>query len=409
MTGPSEGRVNRSGPLLDSRARTGDHETMTNATTLEMIRKQAEDAMDGPAPDRPAAPPDTSCVCPYCGHRERANAEECSECRGLFEPLSRIATQNAMGPWQLRDEANPFRPGCSIETLRALISRGKLTRETVLRGPATKQFWKRAGEIRGVSHFLGLCYSCKGSANAKDHFCRSCGASFVAESDRNWLGLDAVRPIASPPVSASVETEPKTRQDRAEEQPVAATAPPATGGFVDLFGGPPSASSSASAAPMQRVRREKRQRAVAVRQAVAAATIALCAAALSVAIWAASAAQAVNSQKAAADEATEPVHEADGTARVGEVEGVVAESSPTVTPAADTQPIPESWHARLQAASALGESDDIESLEEAVVILRQLAREAPQAAASEGLADQIERIERRVDDLTIRKFLRKGS
>ena len=381
---------------------------MTNATTLEMIRKQAEDAIDGPAPARPAVPPDTSSVCPYCGHREQAHAEQCSECRGLFEPLSRIATQNAMGPWHLRDDANPFRPGCSIETLRALISRGKLTRDTVLRGPTTKQFWRRAGEIRGVAHFLGLCHSCKGSATAKDHFCRSCGASFVAENDRNWLGLDAVRSLPTPMLGADTETEPKARPERAAEQSAPGSAAPVGGGFVDLFGDAPSSPSSAQ--PLRRAGRERRQRAGAVRQAVAAATIALCAAALSVAVWAASAAHAVNSQKADADTtpgAAGQIESHDTTPMGQTATDETASQQPVTQPDAALS-TPESWKVRLAAGLALSESDEIASLEEAVAILRQLAKEAPQAAASEGLADRIEAIERRVDDLTIRKFLRKG-
>ena len=43
--------------------------------------------------------------------------EKCEECGGLFEPLSRQATQISMGPWYIRDRNNPYRPGCSYEVL----------------------------------------------------------------------------------------------------------------------------------------------------------------------------------------------------------------------------------------------------------------------------------------------------
>jgi hypothetical protein len=379
---------------------------MTNATTLEMIRRQAEGAMDGPAPARPAAPPDASAVCPYCGHREHANAEECSECRGLFEPLSRIATQNAMGPWQLRDEANPFRPGCSIETLRALIGRGKITRETVLRGPTTRQFWMRAAEIRGVAHLLGSCHACKGAATAKDHFCRSCGASFVAENDRNWLGLDAVRPLTATAIGSQGETEPKATPAPGPHEHPATPGPEMAGsGFVDLFAGPIGSPHSPAPYSIRSGGRERRQRARSVRHAITAATVALCAAALSVAVWAASAAQAVSGSP----EPKAPASEAEITGETGSPSGHSTSASPVPAQAQPdaTLPVPESWHVRLTAALALGEADDIKSLEQAVSILRQLEQEAPQAAADEGLSERIEALERRVDDLTIRKFLRK--
>ena len=265
---------------------------MSHTTTLDSIRRQAEGTLEGPAPTRPACPPSATKVCPYCGHRAGASHEECPECRGLFEPLSRIATQNAMGPWQIRDEANPFRPGCSLDTLRAMIRRGKLTRETVLRGPTTNQFWTRAAEIQGVAHLLGACHACAGKATPSEHFCRTCGASFVAQNDRNWMGLDAVRPLTTS-VSNAVEHKPSGRVSGAPE-PIHASASPESGAgeFASLFATGPQPTTNA---PISRLSaRESRRRANAVGHAVAAATVALCAAALSVAVWAASAAQAVN-------------------------------------------------------------------------------------------------------------------
>ena len=71
--------------------------------------------------------------CPYCGTANDAQAYECGSCGGVFEPLSRQATQNAMGPWFVRDESNPFSPGCAYETLRRMVARGKVKPETVLR------------------------------------------------------------------------------------------------------------------------------------------------------------------------------------------------------------------------------------------------------------------------------------
>ena len=56
-------------------------------------------------------------LCPYCGNTQKT-PDRCEGCGGLFEPLSRKATQIKMGPWFIRDKNNPFRPGCSYEVLR---------------------------------------------------------------------------------------------------------------------------------------------------------------------------------------------------------------------------------------------------------------------------------------------------
>lgn len=380
---------------------------MSHATTLDSIRKHAENALDGPAPPRPAAPPGATKVCPYCGHREGAQAEACSECRGLFEPLSRIATQNAMGPWQIRDESNPFRPGCSIETLRALIRRGKLTRESVLRGPTTKQFWMRAAQIQGVANLLGVCHACAHAADASEHFCRSCGASFLAGNDRNWVGLDPVRPVPQTPPAAPLasaaragDAEPKASPAPAPMVPAPGTMPAAD--FADLFAAPAAPSAGRGPATREAIR-ESRHRANAVGHAVAAATVALCAAALSVAVWAASAAHAVGSADAA------PTTPSESPAGVPGPTGPAspdAGQSAAPTTAGPTPEELEAWRVRIATAATLSQSDDIKSLEEAVVILRDVQKDAPEAVRPADLGASIESLERRIDDLTIRKFLR---
>jgi len=130
-------------------------------------------------------------LCPYCGH-ESGSTQQCEKCRGLFEPLSRQASQNAMGPWFLRDESMPFRPGFSYETLRLMVSRGRVTRESILRGPTTRQFWTRATGVPGVSHLLGVCHACQHPVSPKHLSCPTCGTAFSHEADRQYLGLGAV-------------------------------------------------------------------------------------------------------------------------------------------------------------------------------------------------------------------------
>ena len=54
-----------------------------------------------------------------------------------------------------RERGRPFRPGCSYETLVTLIERGQITKNTILRGPTTKQFWTVAKRTPGISHLFG--------------------------------------------------------------------------------------------------------------------------------------------------------------------------------------------------------------------------------------------------------------
>jgi hypothetical protein len=137
-------------------------------------------------------PMPTLVICPYCGH-ESPNHARCDRCRGLMDPLSRQASQNAMGPWFIRDEVAPFRPGCSYETLRSLVAKGRVTRESVLRGPSTRQFWTRATSVPGVAHLLGECHACHTRVSADFERCPSCAASFACATDRQGLGLAPVR------------------------------------------------------------------------------------------------------------------------------------------------------------------------------------------------------------------------
>ncbi len=133
-------------------------------------------------------------ICPYCGDTQ-PSGDRCRHCKGLFEPLSRQATHNAMGPWFVRDPNNPFQPGCSYETLVKLIDAGRVSKYTIIRGPTTKQFWTIAKHTPGVAHLLGYCHHCDAAVNKKDLGCPQCGAPFGAYLDRNFLGLPEVKPM----------------------------------------------------------------------------------------------------------------------------------------------------------------------------------------------------------------------
>lgn len=153
---------------------------------------------------RPDLPPHPKAarpvLCPYCGEIS-ADVNRCHACGGFFDPLSRQASQNAMGGWYIRDAARPFRPGCSYETLKDLVRRGKITPDTVIRGPTTRQFWTFAGRAPSVANLLGRCHNCHAEVRPDDYMCAACGAAFTPEHDRQHLGLGPVHllPNQAPP------------------------------------------------------------------------------------------------------------------------------------------------------------------------------------------------------------------
>ena len=140
------------------------------------------------------APVLRSLVCPYCG-TITPDTGRCEACNGRFDPLSRQATQNQMGPWSIRDDQTPFRPGCTYETIARLIEQGKISSETILRGPSTRQFWTLARHTPGIANLLGICHSCQGVVKVDAFACPSCHVSFAAERDRQHLGLGPSRPL----------------------------------------------------------------------------------------------------------------------------------------------------------------------------------------------------------------------
>jgi|TARA_R110000782_G_scaffold20675_19_gene55904 hypothetical protein len=161
-------------------------------------------------------------LCPYCGG-VTAQTGRCTACGGRFDPLSRQATQNHMGPWAIRDDRAPHRPGCTYETLCRLIDAGSVGLDSVVRGPSTRQFWTLARHTPGVSHRLGVCHNCREPV-ARDAFqCPSCHAPFTVDRDRQHLGVGPFRPLpgqgtpevmalhAGPARSAGVEPKDFTR------------------------------------------------------------------------------------------------------------------------------------------------------------------------------------------------------
>lgn len=158
-------------------------------------------------------------LCPYCGSLS-PHAKQCNICTGYFDLLSRQRSQNAMGPWFLRDIAKPFQPGCSYATLVRMAQRGRIKPETVLRGPSTRQFWSFARQTPGVAHLLGECHACHKPVMPTATSCANCKASFVVADDRQTLGLSPIHLLPGDADAATI-----ARSLGAPSQP-ASQAPP---------------------------------------------------------------------------------------------------------------------------------------------------------------------------------------
>lgn len=136
-------------------------------------------ATDSVPPSSAAADAAHGYVCPFCGLTREITPDfdassPCPRCTLADTPSTRGATKARVGPWHVRQVRNPWAPGMRFETLMALIKRGQVTRDSIVRGPTTHQLWKRAAEVKGVSREFGACYSCGGEIDARANLCPHC-------------------------------------------------------------------------------------------------------------------------------------------------------------------------------------------------------------------------------------------
>lgn len=94
-----------------------------------------------------------------------------------------------MGPWSVRDVDRPFMPGFNEAILRQQITAGRITANTVLRGPTTNQFWMIAADVPGVSRLMGTCHACHQPVEPTDTTCQFCKSDLSLPDDVDSLGL----------------------------------------------------------------------------------------------------------------------------------------------------------------------------------------------------------------------------
>jgi len=352
--------------------------------------------------ERQAAGPgaDQAALCPYCGIVTPAGAS-CAQCGGALDPLSIQATQNQMGPWFIHDENSPHRPGCSYQTLRQLAQRGRISLDTVLRGPTTRQFWSMARNARGVAHLLGECHICHHPASEDEYMCRTCGAVFEAPKDRQRFGVGAVRliPGQTPAdvVARSLSTsENEAQASRAAKQSTDVPTQVPTPTEVQPVQSPRGRSSSGDGIAVKRLKRRLNQQKQVVVVSVAANVVL-------VAVLLISGLSSRFSVKPMAGDA------GDGATTNGAVEVAAAESSSAPAGASFGAPTAKQRDdlAEIRRLASTGQSEDLRAAEK---LLIELEKESGGGEVFKAELEQLrESIRQRLDAQSLEKFLPEGS
>ena len=198
-------------------------------------------ATDTPSPEtsspRPAGSgggatiPSGKVVCPFCGSVNDRPAHDydntaCPRCAMADTPATRQATRARLGPWFVRQNRNPAAPGMKFDTLMALVKRGQVTGQSVVRGPTTNQFWRFAAQVKGLSREFGLCYNCATPVDKAATICPQCNRMQEPPANPDVLlenAPAATAPSSAPTPAATVHRE--VKPPAPQPTPMPATAP----------------------------------------------------------------------------------------------------------------------------------------------------------------------------------------
>ena len=151
----------------------------------------------------------SSHVCPFCGSPTQVGSS-CPRCALEDTAATRNATKLRAGPWYVLQARNPAAPGMNFATLKHLVTRGVVTRDSVVRGPTTNQFWRQASRVRGLSRELGVCHSCQEFVDAGEALCPHCNRPQTLPFDPDVL-LDQPREV--PPAAGQPERDIDTESE----------------------------------------------------------------------------------------------------------------------------------------------------------------------------------------------------
>lgn len=128
---------------------------------------------NGAASDQPAyLGPQAPCV--YCGQVIDRIADRCPHCRTSYSFAVRKASREVIGDWSYLDPRNPSGRGVTFETLIKMIEKGRIKRDSVVRGPTTHYDWTYAAAAPRLAKYLGVCPHCFAEAKPEDTYCDQC-------------------------------------------------------------------------------------------------------------------------------------------------------------------------------------------------------------------------------------------
>ncbi|NIA21938.1 MAG: hypothetical protein GWP05_08260, partial [Anaerolineaceae bacterium] len=112
--------------------------------------------------------------CVYCGQVIARGSQRCPQCKTSYSLAVRRASREIEGQWFYLEPRNPSNRGVDFTTMLKLVEKGRLQRDSIVRGPTTHQDWMFAAETPLLSKHLGLCPHCFAPAGQDDQYCPTC-------------------------------------------------------------------------------------------------------------------------------------------------------------------------------------------------------------------------------------------
>ena len=129
--------------------------------------------------------------CVYCGRLIPRDSTRCPECKTNYSAAVRRASREVEGPWYYLEPRNPSNRGVDFRTMLKLIEKGRLRRNSIVRGPTTHQDWMFAAETPLLSKHLGVCPHCFAPARGDQEYCDTCHRQLDERPARLKPGVDA--------------------------------------------------------------------------------------------------------------------------------------------------------------------------------------------------------------------------
>ena len=166
---------------------------------------QATSPESGGRTDTPWTDPEMPCV--FCGRLLPRDSSRCPHCKTSYSPAVRRASREIEGPWFYLEPRNPSNRGVDFRTMLKLIEKGRLRRDSIVRGPPTKQDWVYAAEAPLLSKHLGVCPHCFAGARPDQDYCDTCHRTLDERPARLRPGVGQPGAAAGFPEREALEAE----------------------------------------------------------------------------------------------------------------------------------------------------------------------------------------------------------